>query len=728
MNKRKEQGFTLVELILVVALVSILGSVSTIAVWQYNRKMTQLEYDGYAKELFMAAQNHLTMAEEQGFLGFPESAFGSDGNLTEDDKNIHYFVVSHFPEESSVLYQMLPFGSIDEKVRKGNYIIRYQTNPAWVLDVFYSGYTGKYAHEYSSSEYSDLVNNYRGEDKRLNRRSDRSYVIGWYGGEGAESIEPIDLAAPSIKLVNDEQLYLELTNPNKDKTAADYALRVIVEGKTSGKQVSMTIKDMYKTASDKMYIVFDDISQSGFHFKDIFSGTDALPFDVIYTIDGDRELIPGEDISVYATVFSTTKLSGVKNSATSSTNSLFESVSSNKANISCMRHLENLGTTVSGCETIQSAEQKSNLDWNQYKKKVNSLKKHENSFYDTTETDEKIFYTGEIIEGEPFVESTKNGTYAPIQTDKITYDGKKHSISNVVIDSMIPSGMFSELEESSLSNLKIINFSVKSTDKAGLLVGTMEDTAGENLVAYHTTTVSQVEGTDAGGLIGSMKGGTLTKSSASVIVKGTNAGGLIGTADDVEVEQCYSGGHTENGRYSTTSYNVTATGYAGGLVGTADGDFSMCYSTCSAKGNKDGGFAGSLTGSATNCYTTGLSTWGFSETTATLENCYYFSLVNKNAKGDTNNVSKPFDQTIGEMTAVDVWNSFTQYPDEKNADPYDETLEGYDGKYLFRTVFQLKHLAPDELDTEEDEAGDDFVKVHYGDWPSLETEVVNTKI
>jgi hypothetical protein len=288
--------------------------------------------------------------------------------------------------------------------------------------------------------------------------------------------------------------------------------------------------------------------------------------------------------------------------------------------------------------------------------------------------------------------------------------------------------MFSELNDSSVSNLKLINFNVKSTDKAGILAGETEDTDGENLIAYHTTTVSQVEGTDAGGLIGSMKGGTLAKSGASVIVKGTNAGGLIGISEDVNVEQCYSGGHTENGQYSATSYNVTATGFAGGLIGKADGEFTMCYSTCSAKGDKDGGFAGSLTGSATNCYATGLSTWGFSESTATMENCYYFSLVNKNAKGDTNNVTKPFDQAIGEMSAVDVWNAFTQYPDEKNAVPYDETLVDYDEKYLFRTVFQLEHVAPDELDAEEDEADDYFVKVHYGDWPSLETEVINTKV
>jgi hypothetical protein len=62
-------------------------------------------------------------------------------------------------------------------------------------------------------------------------------------------------------------------------------------------------------------------------------------------------------------------------------------------------------------------------------------------------------------------------------------------------------------------------------------------------------------------------------------------------------------------------------------------------------------------------------------------------------------------------------------------DVYDETLKKYDGKYLFRTVLQIDDLSPDKLDAEIEESEDDsFVKVHYGDWPSLETEVVNTKI
>ena len=512
-----------------------------------------------------------------------------------------------------------------------------------------------------------------------------------------------------------------------EKTASDYALRIIVEGKSGGK-VSLTIKDLYKTAGcEKLYIVLDDISQKGMHFKDIFSSTDALPLESIYTVDGERNLIPGEDITVYATVFSTSKLSGVKNSTKATANSLFDKVTTDTAMVTKVRHLENLGKTVSGYEnTYPKAIQKSNLDWNQFKNKVNQLKKMESTFYHDDVSGEKVFYTEAISESGSPVESTEPGTYAPIQTGAITYDGDKHSISNVKVDSTIPSGLFSELKDSTVSNLKLIDFNVKSVDDAGSLIGKMNNSNVDNVVSYFTKS-GAVEGQNTGGLIGTMNGGTLTKSGAALTVKGKNAGGLIGTAENVTVKQCYSGGQTENGRYSKTNYNVTATDNAGGLVGNAMGDFQKCYSTCSAKGSKAGGFAGSLTGSAVNCYATGLAEWSFADSTARMENCYYFGMVNGNAKGDTNDVAKSINSAIEDIPAIDVWNSFTQYPEKKNALPYDDTLESYKGKYLFRTVFQMEKMAPDELTDESGEAENYFAKTHYGDWPSLETEIVNEK-
>ena len=69
MKYKKNKGFTLAEMLIAVAIIGVLMAVSFIAVQNYQRSLHQLEYDGIAKEIFIAAQNHLTMADSQGLVG-----------------------------------------------------------------------------------------------------------------------------------------------------------------------------------------------------------------------------------------------------------------------------------------------------------------------------------------------------------------------------------------------------------------------------------------------------------------------------------------------------------------------------------------------------------------------------------------------------------------------------------------------------------------------------------
>jgi len=67
-KNRKVRGFTMAEMLIVVAIIMVLSGVAFIAVASHQRSMAQLERDTVAKEIFVAAQNHLTMAESQGYL------------------------------------------------------------------------------------------------------------------------------------------------------------------------------------------------------------------------------------------------------------------------------------------------------------------------------------------------------------------------------------------------------------------------------------------------------------------------------------------------------------------------------------------------------------------------------------------------------------------------------------------------------------------------------------
>ena len=75
---RRKNGFTLAEMLIVVGILGILMAFAFIGITGYLRSMTKLEYDGYAREIFVAAQNHLAVAENQGYYGLTTGgAFGT---------------------------------------------------------------------------------------------------------------------------------------------------------------------------------------------------------------------------------------------------------------------------------------------------------------------------------------------------------------------------------------------------------------------------------------------------------------------------------------------------------------------------------------------------------------------------------------------------------------------------------------------------------------------------
>ena len=146
------------EMLITVAIIAVLAGVVFIAVAQHQRSLAQLERDGIAKEIFVAAQNHLTMAENEGYLGSAD--FGTQEDA---EKGIYYFAVNggsgFTADDASVLDMMLPFGAIDETVRVGgSYIVRYQASPALVLDVFYCSAPGtRYGHNLAADSYTSVL-------------------------------------------------------------------------------------------------------------------------------------------------------------------------------------------------------------------------------------------------------------------------------------------------------------------------------------------------------------------------------------------------------------------------------------------------------------------------------------------------------------------------------------------------------------------------------------------
>lgn len=750
---RNRKGFTLAEVLLVVAIVSALVGVSFVAVQRYNRSMTKLKYDGYARELFIAAQNHLALSDSLGYPGFDPDSDGEAklGRQDADDDKIRYFVVNVVGGTSvlntdTMLNQMLPTASVEDFVRvSGQYIIRYQLKEAAVREVFYWESSGRYALAYSDADYAGLVRT-RGIKSALMNYGDKRAVVGYYNGEAAGTLETGDsLLAPELTVTNMERLTATVTDPNVDSLYPAHYLNLIVKGTTSGAEKVFRLRDddprVTKTTNvdgvTTYTIVLDDITEDGMGFSDIRADHE--------------EFIPGENITLQVLAEPIDTLTAPAYSGLATTNSLFGeldtvvSESGGQAGISNIRHLENLDKRVSDVNDADSpiqfskAKQTADISWTDF---ADALGKDPD--------DVQIRYG----EGE----KTNAGSFLPVTPGyPLEYDGNptvnaegetvRRKISDINVNTDGNAGLFGSLDDGSqVHDLELVDFKVNGSN-AGALAGTTNGTAVTNVAAYNSedkdsaTTPTITGSGDVGGLIGSVTGGSVTGSAAALVVESTgtsgNAGGLIGTASSTEINGCYSGGHTQDGAYHTDDpadgelINVRGNGSVGGLVGSANNsDIQNSYSTCSAQGDTVGGLVGSSSGteaSIDNCYSVGLvrgktedSTVGVfagSSTTA-CTNCAYLDIASYYDPAYSPDTALPAvgAGVTGDVTAMDSdMDTFASWtPQSAPAQPYDDTLAtNYAGHYEYKTVEQLNSALQ-------------YNDFHIGDWPSPALLVVNT--
>ena len=748
---RNNQGFTLAEMLIVVAITVILMGVAFIGVQSYQRSSTRLEFDTIAKEIFIAAQNHLTTAQSQGYLQLSTAGYGTPSTYKNDDvddeKDETYFVSKDISNVSEMLDLMLPFGSIDETVRAGGtYIIRYQPSSGRVLDVFYS-LPGKSSMltvsgvELIGSNYSSLMASGRSDtaagrsfrERFRGTIDDKSVtgVVGWYGGEEGLPIGT-RLDDPEIIVHNEEVLWVEIIDNNAAKTDKG-DLKLLVTGATSGAQKSFDLRgigDNRVTNPSNFEVVLDDIT----HLDDFSNKT--FHFANLTADDNTKHFIPGEDVIIEAVAFNNSALTNIAYSGKKTTNSLFADIQEKEesgtlkhtASIENFRHLENLDVNISYLDNhdtgnklnVVSSVQIKDLTWTNDETERPSEK-----------PDVFIEAVWNITGTKPVSIYDRNNTpittgscYYPVSPDYLNeYDGQNHSVLNLRVNHSGDAGMFGTLEGSSIKNVIVRNEVKTGTDAS-----------------------FEIKGTDnVGGLVGSMTGGSVTNCAAAVYVNGATAGGLIGNMSGGTVSNSYSGGHTQNGQYLTTEsgdarVNVIATGdsgNAGGLIGDAGNTrISNSYSTCSATGANAGGFVGSASGEISNCYCTGLvrgtTTEGAFAASLTGEatDCQYYEIINERPDAEKGFIylnALGGDKTTSDISGIDAtvttYNSFvgaesTWYP----ANPYDSQLRKfYDGNYPLRTVSQI---AADNKVKNEGETG--IGATHYGDWPSPEIFVINT--
>ena len=330
-----KKGFTLAELLAVLAITVILLAIGMVAILHYSNVLKLTEMDNNSKEIFIAAQNHLTHAQASGALKSYDIANNADGKLGtamtnepsdfqeatgktwpengRDADNAYYYIV-YKPGDTStrndtILKGILPFGSIDENLRTdGYYIIEYNIKTATVYGVFYNdaktlSTSDESAGSYLNSTAADSkvrADSDSGKSARMGYKSvaGEGFVLGYYGG-AMVNVLGTKITAPTIEVSNGNKLQVKVTDPNYFRSGGGTQLKtyinLTVTGLQSGSTKTLTL-DLNtsgdkgaKTNDNKIYydswsvksndgntakeytINLDDITRVGGHFAEMFT-------------------------------------------------------------------------------------------------------------------------------------------------------------------------------------------------------------------------------------------------------------------------------------------------------------------------------------------------------------------------------------------------------------------------------------------------------------------------
>ena len=719
-NKQKRRAaFTLAEFLTVIAIVGILASLSFVAVIHYQRKLRRLEMDQTAKEIFLAAQNHLTLEVSNGTIPRllhmeAQGEFSDDqkqaklgisveNTVMAEEKEGNIYAVLYVPEKQAgqpeseqeesggeaalvsanvneeIRQRLLPFGSIDETVRgDGSYLIFYDPEAGLVREVWYSDHY-QFVQTDIGSEALLAAASDAGKRERFtganSNYKDQKLPIGYYASGNLEVPElPVEkFEAPTVKLVNDDILYAEIGDPNKN----EHSLSLFVKGEKSGTTGYIEINPpgtgrsarVAKVSgasgnSDGTYqVILDDIAapagtgtSTGFKFIDFNQPTQT---DMTFQQDerGFASFIPGENIFVYAQVFNNEALSQVKTSNIESGSSLFASISTDRsAEIGSFRHLENLDERVSGWDPDQlytgavttsktvTAMQNSDLTWKAGENIADEsgycghvAKLHtafgSNFLNQNAETISIAYRVTDQTNADrtnPTAQAytTEAGSYLPLSLPyPLDYQGNTYRIDGLQVGKTTAS-------------------SITAVDGTGGLFGTVtQDMSDKNLLICQPVVRTKAS---AGALIGAVTPGTDSRGTtnrATVKIKnvqieypqvqaeqtGASAGALIGTFEggSLTVQDALAENHFRDKLGSSTEkaadlkqeeeskYRIRALkGTAGGLIGTAKGKISLTDSAAALY--VEGMYAGGLVGTAEKAAAAAAA----SGSTVQIQSCY----------------------------------------------------------------------------------------------------------
>lgn len=611
-----KHGFTLVEIIIVIAILICFLSISIVGIAYYAKRLKITELDNTAKEIYMAAQNRaILLATNNRLNNYIVKGDNKLEGIEIDVGSSEIYTIDTYYTSSTDenIYKLLPKDSIEPSIWEGNFYIVYEPESESVTDVFY--FEDEIPEE-ANSNFKAFYEKWRKADK--SERIKNKPMIGYYGGIFAESGDTIALRTPVINIINGDDLNVEIT----------YWIPRTLEAIGVSDDIKLTTNVLY---SDKLPVTLDDnkaliqknpeISYISYKYTWTLDSLNGVHFYDLFEIPSiSKSYIYGQNFTVKVEVAyegdETIKINGASKQATD--NSLFAKDTTNEvAKISCTRHLQNLDKNYSYVmDSITSAEQIADIQSPEYNFKP---------IYNTN----LILYDGQnkYIKGLNIAPSEDNMNF----TKNIgLFDGLTGT----------------DAHKKNLNNISLINASMVSGSKnyVGSLVGTAENVIIDNCQVYwesqdeSSTNLRALLGDSengiqykitsgmiSGGLVGFAYNCEITNSSASTLVKGVTVGGLVGHADSTTISGCYSAsylaGDKVGGLLGNAEFNVTVSkSYATGFINSTDNGDAAGLSLGVRAVNIDNSYSSMLFTVPEN---RNITNYPLCETTGNYKNVYY---------------------------------------------------------------------------------------------------------
>ena len=606
-SETANSGFTMVELLTVVAILLLVGLIAVFSLSKLRRTLRQRELDAKAEIIYVAAQNRMAELRAAGCEGLYSKGLADGDNgvyamdfdgthMDESSRDVEFcylYVEDASDKLTGAPAALLPDTAVDKDLWNGYWCIEYAPSTGSIYAVFYS--------ESPLPSHTDLNGNYRNFNYRA-----RTASVGYYGGDIAQT-QDISKFNPSISIENTEKLTITFysNNPSDSPSTHPLTFTITISDQFVG-SYTRTVTGLQgglqqlDSRNYKYQWVLDDLTSTS---KRFFAQTAG-------------KVSCGTPITIKLTVSSTDpSIDTVFTSRT--TNGLFDDrtdlgYGEDTALVAYGRHLANLSSASHVSSTITSAVQVSDI-----------------SFYDdpSDKTDWYSVYTANGVKFTP-IDNKNLTSYSGLHFNSDSYE--QHTINGLTVSSSSAAGLFSSFS-GTISNAVLINAQVTGGVAGGLVARTDGALTLENCRVYLTelsglkaasadAVPARITGTTAGGLVGAADHSlTIQNCFAATTIKGsTAAGGLAGhiestAAVDQSYADCYINAPVTGGLVGTTgssgglslkdSYAAgyqTAADKAAGFVAGRMTSARSSYSACAFPGTPQTIYTTAELGNATN--------------------------------------------------------------------------------------------------------------------------------